>query len=91
MTKSIDSLAWQEGYLKLGSAFITHLKPTPLPDCLWGVGSQSVAKSIGLASGWELDQHNLEVLTGNAHVDNRPAYATVYSGHQFGVWAGLLV
>jgi len=90
MTKSIDSLAWQEGFLNLGSAFFTPLKPTPLPDCLGGVVSQSVAKSIGLSSGWELDQHNLEVLTGNAHLENRPAYATVYSGHQFGVWAGQL-
>ncbi len=90
MSKSIDSLLWQEGFLKLGNAFFTTLKPTPLPDSFWGAASQDVAKSIGLSAGWELDQHNLEVLTGNASLENHQAYSTIYSGHQFGVWAGQL-
>jgi serine/tyrosine/threonine adenylyltransferase len=90
MSKSIDSLLWQEGFLKLGNAFFTTLKPTPLPDYFWGAASQDVAKNIGLSAGWELDQHNLEVLTGNASLENQQAYSTIYSGHQFGVWAGQL-
>jgi uncharacterized protein YdiU (UPF0061 family) len=71
--------------------------PTPLPDPYWVAFSPSVAELIGV----ELRGHNLpknpewlDVLAGNRlHVGeiafSRPI-STVYSGHQFGSWAGQL-
>ena len=76
--------------MQLGNAFFTQLKPTPLPDQFWGSTSAEVSKLIGLSPDWEQDEQNLKTLSGNAVLENKPAYSTIYSGHQFGVWAGQL-
>jgi uncharacterized protein YdiU (UPF0061 family) len=71
--------------------------PTPLPDPYWVAFSPSVAKLIGI----ELGDHDLpknpewlEVLAGNCLNVGEIAFSqpisTVYSGHQFGTWAGQL-
>lgn len=71
--------------------------PTPLPDPYWVAFSPSVAKLIGLELGdndLPKDPKWLEVLAGNqlhvgAQTFSNPI-STVYSGHQFGSWAGQL-
>ena len=71
--------------------------PTPLPDPYWVAFSPSVAELIGL----ELGDHGLpknpqwlDVLAGNQLHVGEIAFShpisTVYSGHQFGTWAGQL-
>ena len=90
MTQSITSLNWQDGFLQLGNAFFTPLRPTPLPDQFWGSTSPEVAAMVGLSPDWEQNEQNLKILSGNAFLENNPSYATIYSGHQFGVWAGQL-
>ena len=71
--------------------------PTPLPLPYWVAFSPSAAKLIGLelnSSGLPIDTAWLDLLAGNTlatkqiHFDK--PLATVYSGHQFGVWAGQL-
>ena len=71
--------------------------PTPIPNPYWVAFSPTSAKLVGI----DLDENNLpvdktwlEVLSGNGlnttnHQFPNPI-ATVYSGHQFGVWAGQL-
>jgi uncharacterized protein YdiU (UPF0061 family) len=74
---------------------ITH--PSPIPNPYWVAFSPSAAKLIHLEmgdDGFPLNPAWLEVLAGNSlsvgkHHFSSPI-STVYSGHQFGVWAGQL-
>jgi len=71
--------------------------PTSIPDPYWVAFSPSAAKLANIPlneNGLPLDQSWLGVLAGNnlstlSHHFSNPI-ATVYSGHQFGVWAGQL-
>jgi serine/tyrosine/threonine adenylyltransferase len=71
--------------------------PTPLPDPYWVAFSPAAASLIDIDlnhAGMPMDSEWLHVLAGNAlktadHQFSSPL-ASVYSGHQFGVWAGQL-
>ena len=84
------SLPWQKGFAALGSDFYTELRPTPLPSPHWVGTSQSVARLLGLPEGWHQSEEVLQALTGNQVLTGSTPLASVYSGHQFGVWAGQL-
>ncbi|KQP14910.1 YdiU family protein [Pseudorhodoferax sp. Leaf267] len=84
------ALAWQEGFARLGPAFYTRLQPTPLPAPYWVSRSERVAASLGLEPAWLASDEALQALTGNQLLPGSAPYASVYSGHQFGVWAGQL-
>jgi len=84
------SLPWQKGFAALGSDFYTELRPTPLPSPHWVGTSQSVARLLGLPEGWHQSEEALQALTGNQVLAGSTPLASVYSGHQFGVWAGQL-
>ena len=85
-----DGLAWREGFATLGPAFYTRLQPTPLPDPYWVGRSAQLAREMGIDPSWIGSADALEVFTGNRlHAGSDPL-ASVYSGHQFGVWAGQL-
>jgi len=71
--------------------------PSPIPDPYWVVFSPSAANLIQLAisqDGLPSDPTWLELLAGNSLSTSMHDFAkpisTVYSGHQFGVWAGQL-
>ena len=84
------SLTWQNSFALLGPAFSTELQPTPLPSpSLVGLNT-SLVDSLGLDAQWLASQDGVEVLTGNRLLDGSRPLASVYSGHQFGVWAGQL-
>ena len=84
------SLPWQKGFAALGSDFYTELRPTPLPSPHWVGTSHSVAQLLGLPEGWHQSEEALQALTGNQVLAGSSPLASVYSGHQFGVWAGQL-
>ena len=84
------SLPWQKGFATLGSDFYTELRPTPLPSPHWVGISHSVAQLLGLPEGWHQSEEALQALTGNQVLAGSTPLASVYSGHQFGVWAGQL-
>ena len=84
------SLPWQKGFAALGSDFYTELRPTPLPSPHWVGTSHSVAQLLGLPEGWHQNEEALQALTGNQVLAGSTPLASVYSGHQFGVWAGQL-
>ncbi len=83
-------LAWQSGFAALGPAFYTELLPEPLPAPYWVGQSAQVADLLGLTAAQMNDQAMLEALTGNALLPGSQPLASVYSGHQFGQWAGQL-
>ena len=85
-----SGLHWQEGFSRLGDAFFTRLSPRPLPSPYWVGVSRQVARELGLSDEWMASQEALEAFTGNIPLAGTEPLASVYSGHQFGVWAGQL-
>jgi uncharacterized protein YdiU (UPF0061 family) len=77
-----------------GPGFFTYLQPTPVPEPHWIATSVSTARWMGLNPEWLHSAEALQILSGNAVSDHgnggSKPLATVYSGHQFGVWAGQL-
>ena len=100
MNKALDSvetpagvdlgLAWSNPFADLGSDFSTRLQPSPLPAPYWVGTSASTAELLGLASHWLASPEGAAAFTGNTPITGTQPLASVYSGHQFGVWAGQL-
>ncbi|WP_313312816.1 protein adenylyltransferase SelO family protein [Pulveribacter sp.] len=81
---------WQPGFMQLGPAFGRELPPRPLPEPYWVGTNASAASLLGLPDGWQQSPALLQAFTGNALLPGSTPMASVYSGHQFGVWAGQL-
>ena len=98
MTELVDApvrevalgLAWRNSFEQLGPAFYTALQPTPLPAPVMVSVNRPLAGELGLDAGWLASPEAAEVFTGNLAVAGSQPLASVYSGHQFGVWAGQL-
>ncbi|RYF53204.1 MAG: hypothetical protein EOO29_56890, partial [Comamonadaceae bacterium] len=83
-------LAWTPGFSTLGPRFYTALQPTPLPDVQWIAHSEPLAREMALPPGFFEQPGVVEALSGSRPVAGTQPLASVYSGHQFGVWAGQL-
>ena len=81
---------WRHRFAGLGPAFHTRLAPMALRKPYWVARSQSMARALGLDEGWWRAQAVLEAFSGNRPLAGSDPLASVYSGHQFGVWAGQL-
>jgi uncharacterized protein YdiU (UPF0061 family) len=83
--------AWREAtFLQaLGRAFGTELPPRAVPQPVWVARSARLAEALGIGE-WLDSDAALQVLAGNAVAPGTRPFASVYSGHQFGVWAGQL-
>jgi serine/tyrosine/threonine adenylyltransferase len=86
------SLRWSNRFRTLGSDFYTSLAAQPLPAPHWIATSAGCAEALGLPPDWttRADWRSLDVMSGNAVWPGMEPLASVYSGHQFGVWAGQL-
>lgn len=90
VTAQLSGLAFDNTFAQLPPAFYTHLPPTPLPaPYLVGI-SPSAATLIGLDPSHADHPEVVAILTGNAIASGSTPLSAVYSGHQFGVWAGQL-
>ena len=81
---------WRHRFAGLGPAFHTRLAPMALREPYWVARSQSMARALGLDEHWWRAQAVLEAFSGNRPLAGSDPLASVYSGHQFGVWAGQL-
>ncbi len=90
MARMSFPLAWTHRFADLGPDFHTELPPTPLPDPHWVGQSRAVARELGLTDAWMQSIEALQAFTGNAVLPGMRPLASVYSGHQFGHWAGQL-
>jgi uncharacterized protein YdiU (UPF0061 family) len=63
--------------------------PTPLPAPYLVAASDSAARLIGV-DATQLDGDAIDFLAGNRVPERSQPLSAVYSGHQFGVWAGQL-
>ncbi len=85
-----DRLHWRNRFAALPAAFGTRLAPTPLPSPYLVAVSPSSAASIGIDPQALAEPDALAVLAGNRVPHGAEPMAAVYSGHQFGEWAGQL-
>ncbi|MEO6973582.1 MAG: protein adenylyltransferase SelO [Rhodoferax sp.] len=83
-------LTWRNSFALLGADFYTALAPRPLSAPYWVGRSDAVARELGLQPSWSESPDALEALSGNRAIAGTQPLASVYSGHQFGVWAGQL-
>lgn len=85
-----SGLAWNNTFAALGPEFSTRRQPTALPSPSWVGQSDAVARLLGLDLDWFHSEDALETFAGNRALPGSAPLASVYSGHQFGVWAGQL-
>jgi serine/tyrosine/threonine adenylyltransferase len=83
-------LEWVNSFARLGADFYTELDPRPLPSPYWVGRNRALARELGLQDQWLESAETLEALSGNQSFPGSRPLASVYSGHQFGVWAGQL-
>jgi uncharacterized protein YdiU (UPF0061 family) len=74
----------------LPPAFYTRLMPTPLPAPYFVAGSSPAAQLVGIDPADLARDDMVAVFTGNHVPPRAQPLAAVYSGHQFGHWAGQL-
>ncbi|MET0351929.1 MAG: protein adenylyltransferase SelO family protein, partial [Rhizobacter sp.] len=81
---------WTNRFQSLGPTFFTSLPPQGMPDPYWVAWSPECARLLGLPEPRPDDDATLRALAGNLVAPGMQPLASVYSGHQFGVWAGQL-
>ncbi|MED5619326.1 protein adenylyltransferase SelO [Ideonella sp. BN130291] len=83
-------LRWRNRFAALGDRFFTELPAAGLPQAHWVAVSEPCAAELGLPPDWWQSPDALQVFSGNGVWPGMRPLASVYSGHQFGVWAGQL-
>jgi serine/tyrosine/threonine adenylyltransferase len=87
---SVDALPFDNTFAALPPVFYTRLQPTPVPSPYLVAASPSAAASIGMSPEELARPEAVEAFSGNRVLPGSEPLAAVYSGHQFGVWAGQL-
>src|SRR5512144_2737136 len=89
---SAPPLAWSNRFSRLGERFFTALDAQPLREPHWVAVSEPCAAALGLPEDWwrRDEWQALAVFSGQALWPGMRSLASVYSGHQFGAWAGQL-
>ena len=87
---TLETLAFDNAFARLPPAFYTRLEPEPLTEPYLVAASPAAAALIG-PDATELARPEFpQVFAGNLLMPGSEPLAAVYSGHQFGVWAGQL-
>ncbi len=83
-------LQWLNCFAALGPNFYAPQSAQALPEAHWVAVSHTAAQEIGLPDHWWQHPCALNALSGGTPWPGMAPLASVYSGHQFGVWAGQL-
>lgn len=83
-------LRWLNSFAGLGPAFHAGLGPAPLPAPYLVGLNRRLAAELGLPADVLGSPEGIQAFTGNLALAGARPLASVYSGHQFGVWAGQL-
>jgi uncharacterized protein YdiU (UPF0061 family) len=86
----IEALPLENHFAQLPPAHYTMLQPTPLSKPYLVCASAAAARLIGLDPAQFAEPGFIDIFTGNRVLPQSQPLAAVYSGHQFGVWAGQL-
>lgn len=85
-----NDLPFENSFAALPPSFYTRLMPTPLPAPHFVAASARAASLVGLTAEQLAHDDFVAVFTGNHVPPRAQPLSAVYSGHQFGVWAGQL-
>ncbi|MBC3868798.1 protein adenylyltransferase SelO [Undibacterium oligocarboniphilum] len=77
-------------FSSLPASFFTKLQPTPLPAPYLVAVSDQAAAEFRFSPEQFQEQEFIHAFSGSQHNSHPEPLAAVYSGHQFGVWAGQL-
>lgn len=83
-------LHWENRFAALGANFFTELQPTPLAAPHFVSLNYQLLNRLGVNPAALDSPEGVQALTGNLPFAGSRPLASVYSGHQFGVWAGQL-
>ncbi|MEZ5628059.1 MAG: YdiU family protein [Rhodocyclaceae bacterium] len=86
----LDALPFDNSFARLPEAFYTRLAPWGLPDARLVAVSDAAAALIGLHPEEIGTPDFVAAMAGNTPLPGGETLAAVYSGHQFGAWAGQL-
>ena len=86
----MDFSTTRQGFAALGPHFYTHVAPQALAGPYWVSRNQALARDFGFEPSWLDSDQALQALAGNTILPGSQPLASVYSGHQFGQWAGQL-
>jgi uncharacterized protein YdiU (UPF0061 family) len=89
-TTPFDDLVWRNRFAALPNAYYTRLDPMPLPNPYLVATSARASALLGVDPHALCEPASIAVLAGNRIARGSKPLAAVYSGHQFGVWAGQL-
>ncbi len=81
---------WRNRFARLGHNFSMPQPVRPLNEPYWVSRNAALARELGLDAVWLESQEALEIFSGNRVLPGTEPLASVYSGHQFGQWAGQL-
>lgn len=90
MFDAVRDLDVVNSYASLPEDFYTRLAPQPLNEPRLLHVNRAVAQEMGLSDEFLRDPELLRVCAGARPLPGGDTLAAVYSGHQFGVWAGQL-
>ena len=82
--------SWTPAMDELGEVFFSRVQPQPLQSPHWITRNEALAAELGLPDYWLGSPQALLALSGCAVLPGTDPRASVYSGHQFGHWAGQL-
>lgn len=89
--RAIDlGVRWRHTFAELGPSYYTELPPSPLPAPYLVGLNWRLAAQLGLPADMLESEEGVRALTGSQPIAGTRPLASVYSGHQFGVWAGQL-
>lgn len=87
---SLDHLRLENKFADLPPHFYTEVKASPIDSPYLVAASPMVADSLNLDNACLDTPEFLAFFSGNQPITGSKPLAAVYSGHQFGVWAGQL-
>ncbi|GHC36900.1 UPF0061 protein [Alcaligenes pakistanensis] len=90
MSSVFDDLTISHRFADLPQAFHTVVPPQPLANSRLLHVNKELAAQLGLDVSRLGEQEFLDVVSGQAPLPGGLTVSAVYSGHQFGVWAGQL-
>jgi uncharacterized protein YdiU (UPF0061 family) len=87
---ALASISWNNRFASLGPVFATAQDLHPLKEPYWISRNAALALELGLDAQWLASNDALQAFTGNQTLPGSQPLTSVYSGHQFGQWAGQL-
>lgn len=85
MPGALSDLRWDNSFVRLGDEFYQRVRPTPLPGLRLLAYNPAAAALLGLDPKIDSAEF-LAGINGERPIPGTDPVATLYAGHQFGVW-----